>query len=82
VTVQDPDPASVDALAERFWESILALSPTTATFYGDERYADRLEDPGPVGRAATRDLMERTTAEASAYPTDDLPTEDRITLDM
>ena len=23
----------------------------TATFYGDDRYADRLEDPGPAGRA-------------------------------
>ena len=34
-------------LADRFWESILELDPTTATMYGDERYADRLEDPGP-----------------------------------
>jgi uncharacterized protein (DUF885 family) len=77
-----PDPASVDALAERFWESILALNPTTATVYGDERYADRLEDPGPDGRQAMRSLMERTVAEASSVPTDGLPTEQRITLDM
>jgi len=82
VTDPDPDAASVDALAERFWESILALNPTTATFYGDERYADRLDDPGPAGRAASRSLMERTAVEASAVPTDGLSTEDRITLDM
>ena len=42
----------VNDLADRFWESILELNPTTATFYGDDRYADRLEDPGP--RAARR----------------------------
>ena len=72
----------VDALADRFWEAILELNPTTATFYGDPRYADRLEDPGPEGRAKTRALMERTAEEARAIPTDGLPTEERITRDM
>ena len=41
----------VNELADRFWEGILELNPTTATFYGDTRYADRLEDPSPTGRA-------------------------------
>ena len=72
----------VDDLADRFWESILELNPTTATFYGDERYANRLEDPSPAGRARTRELMERTAAEAAAIPVDGLSTEDRITRDM
>ena len=50
--VTEPMPARrVDDLADRFWEAILELNPTTATFYGDDRYADRLEDPGPEGRA-------------------------------
>jgi uncharacterized protein (DUF885 family) len=82
VTDRDLDPASVDALAEDFWESLLELSPTTATFYGDERYADRLDDPSPAGRAAVRNLMQETAAKAAAVQTDGLPTEDRITLDM
>jgi uncharacterized protein (DUF885 family) len=77
------DPRSpVDDLAQRVWEGVLELNPTTATFYGDERYADRLEDPSPAGRAKTRDLMERTAAEAAAIPVDGLPTEERITRDM
>jgi len=80
--VPDLDAASVDALAERFWESLLELNPTTATFYGDDRYADRLDDPGPAGRAAARGLMERTAAEASRMPTEGLSTDERITLDM
>jgi uncharacterized protein (DUF885 family) len=82
VTLPDADPSPVDALADRFWESILELAPTTATFYGDERFADRLEDPGPEGRAATRTLMARTAAEAGEIDTAGLPTEERITRDM
>ncbi len=72
----------VDQLADRFWEDILELNPTTATVYGDERYGDRLEDPSPVGRAAARRLMERTKAAAEAIAPDGLSVEDRITRDM
>lgn len=77
----DPD-SRVNALADRFWESVLELSPTTATQYGDERYDDRLEDPGPEGRAKMRTILERTRAEADAIPADRLTVEDRITRDM
>jgi uncharacterized protein (DUF885 family) len=74
--------SAVDELADRFWESILELNPTTATVYGDERYADRLEDPSPAGRARARRLMEETKAAAEAIPADGLSVEDRITRDM
>jgi uncharacterized protein (DUF885 family) len=82
MTTTERELTPVDALAERFWEAILELNPTTATVYGDERFADRLEDPGPDGRARNRALMERTAAEAASIPADGLPTEDRITRDM
>jgi Uncharacterized protein conserved in bacteria len=72
----------VDALADRFWESVLAANPTLATFYGDDRYADRLEDPSAAGRAALRSILEQTAAEAAAIPAEGLPTEERITRDM
>jgi uncharacterized protein (DUF885 family) len=76
-----PDNA-VNAIADRFWEGLLRESPTTATTYGDERYDDRLEDPGPAGRAAARALRERTLAEIATIPTDGLAVEERITRDM
>ncbi len=77
------DPSSpVNLLADRFWESILEQNPTTATMYGDERYDDRLEDPGPVGRARARALAESTLAQVRAIDPADQPLEDRITLDM
>jgi len=72
----------VNRLANRFWEATLALNPSTATVYGDERYADRLEDPSEVGRAEARSLFESTMAEADAIPDDGLEPEDRITRDI
>ena len=82
MTNSDGSSSRVDALSDRFWEAILELNPVTATVYGDERYDDRLDDPGPEGRAATRRLMEQTLAEIDAIPAEDLPTEERITRDM
>lgn len=77
------DPSSpVNRLADGFWEAILEESPTTATMYGDSRYDDRLEDPGPAGRARARALAEGTLAAANAIDAADQPLEDRITLDM
>lgn len=77
------DPGSpVNVLADRFWEAILADNPTTATTYGDERYDDQLEDPGPVGRARRRALYESTLAAAAAIDPAGQSLEDRITLDM
>ena len=82
MTNSDRSDPRIDALSDRFWEAILELNPVTATVYGDERYDDRLDDPGPEGRAATRRLMEQTLAEVEAIPAGDLPTEERITRDM
>ena len=82
MTSSDQPASAVNALADRFWESILALSPTTATVYGDERYNDQLPDPGPVGRARARRLADDTRAAANAIATDGLSVEERITLGM
>ena len=77
------DPAvAVKQLADRFWEAVLEQAPTVATMYGDERWDDRLEDPGPEGRAVARALRQATLAELAAIPAEGLPTEERITADM
>ena len=82
MTLSDRPVSAVDQLADRFWEAILELNPTTATVYGDDRYDDRLEDPSPAGRAKARRLMEETKAAAEAIPPDGLSVEERITRDM
>jgi len=75
---------SVDlaALCERSWERTLELQPTVATVLGDERYDDRLDDPGPEGRAARRVLAEETLAAARAIDPAGLDPEERITRDL
>jgi uncharacterized protein (DUF885 family) len=72
----------IDVLADRFWEALLELNPSLATTYGDERYADRLEDPSPEGRAKARRLLEQTLKDVAAISPTGLPVEDRITRDM
>ena len=72
----------IDVMAVGFWEAILELSPTTATMYGDDRYDDRLEDPGPEGRARSRALYESFLAETRDIDSSSLAIEDRITVDM
>ena len=78
---------AVNALADRFWNGILGLSPTTATVLGYEQGLDRLDDPGPAGRDKARSLYRDTLAsadeiEAQVAATSGLPTEERITLDI
>ena len=82
MTQPDPATKALDDISGRFWEEYLRLSPTTATMYGDTRYDDRLEDPGPEGRAAVRALFEGAAAEALAVPEAGLTVEDGITRDM
>ncbi len=81
MTEAAPVPSRIDAIAERFWEDFLRLSPTTATVYGDDRYDDLLDDPGPEGRAAVRALLEQAARDTQAIAEDGLPVEDRITRD-
>jgi uncharacterized protein (DUF885 family) len=78
---------AANALSERFWDGILELSPTTATVLGYPQGMDRLDDPGPAGRDKARKLYEDTLASAGAIEAglarpEDLPVEERITLDI
>lgn len=72
----------VDELATRFWEGFLERQPVTATILGDERYDDRLPDPGPAGRAKERAANEETLAQVRAMDRGGLSTEEAITLDL
>jgi len=78
---------AVNALADRFWNGYLDLSPITATMLGYEKGMDRLDDPGPEGRSRARTLFRETLSgaaqiEAQAAETSGLPAEERITLDI
>ncbi len=73
---------TVTELADRFWEGFLERQPLYATLLGDERYDDRLDDPGPAGRAAEARAYRELLDDAARFDRDSLGVEDRITLDM
>lgn len=75
-------PSAVDALADRFWEDLLERQPLAATFFGDERFDDRLDDPGPAGRAADLAAAQDLLGEAARLDRAGLGVEESITLDM
>jgi uncharacterized protein (DUF885 family) len=77
-----PGDAAVRALADRFWEGFLERQPTFATFVGDERYDDRLDDPGPEGRAREVAAYREVLAGTAQIERDGLAVEDAITLDL
>ena len=78
----NPTSAALADLCARSWEGTLELSPTLATMLGDERYDDRLDDPGPAGRAARRALAEEALAGARAIDPAALDDEERISRDL
>jgi uncharacterized protein (DUF885 family) len=77
------DPATpAHAFADRAWDEFLALDPLWATSQGDDRFDDRLDDPGPAGRAALMELMARWEAGIAAVDAPHIGVEDRVTLGL
>lgn len=74
--------SAVDALADGFWEGLLQRQPVAATFFGDDRYDDRLDDPGPAGRAADLAAAQGLLADAGRIDRTGLGVEAAVTLDM
>jgi uncharacterized protein (DUF885 family) len=74
----------VNQLSDRFWDGLVDLSPVTATVLGYDRGMDKLDDPGPEGRAKAERLYRDTLAECAALElrAGALPAEERITLDI
>jgi len=75
-------PTPVYEFAERAWDEFLAQSPIWATAQGDERWDDRLDDPGPDGRAAELALTDGWEAEMVRLDGADLSVEDSVTLGL
>ncbi|MCU1356247.1 MAG: hypothetical protein JWM89_1665 [Acidimicrobiales bacterium] len=73
-----PSPALRD-LADRYWEARLEASPLFATFLGDHRYDDRVDDLSAAADARQRDTWSAMLAEAHAIDPSTLDETDRVT---
>jgi len=72
----------VHVFADRAWEQFLELNPLWATMQGDERWDDRLDDPGPEGRALMLATAEAWEVEMDGFGGLVLSVEDQITLGL
>ena len=74
----DPS-ANLANVAARYWDLVLAFSPIYATYLGDRRFDDRLDDGSDDAIADQRARLESIRGEVEAIPARDLQGEDRIT---
>ena len=70
------------SLADRYWEDLLELEPMLGTMIGDERYDDRLSDPGDKGRARSESVNRAALEELASIDRSALNTTMRGTLDV
>ena len=78
-----PGPGSpARALFERYWRGLLESEPVLGTAVGDERFDDRLPDPGPAGRAARETLHRGALDELARLDGEPLDDDERVTLDI
>ena len=69
-------------IADRYWDALLALEPMHGTMSGDERFDDRLADPGPSGRAANESVQRAVLAEVADLDRSSLDEAMRTTIDV
>jgi uncharacterized protein (DUF885 family) len=69
-------------LFEEAWEDSMRRHPEWATYLGDKRYGDQLEDASPEAEAAVFAAQRRQLAAAQAVRRDALSVTDRTSLDI
>lgn len=85
VATQEADAAETQrlhALFERTWEESARLFPEWATYRGDHRFGDRLNDASEEAQAALDRRVHEVLAEARAIRRESLSATDRVSLDM
>jgi uncharacterized protein (DUF885 family) len=70
------------ALVDRFWDELLEDEPLLGTVVGDERFDDRLPDPGEQGRARRERRSREALSELATLDRDALDETLRTTLDV
>src|SRR5688572_10458279 len=66
----------------RYWDGLLEAEPLLGTAIGDERFDDRLPDPGPAGRAQRERLHRGALEELGSFEVGGLDEDVRVSLDI
>src|SRR3954462_6601163 len=69
----------IHPLAEEYWQVRMEQSPIFATFLGDHRFDDRVDDMSVEADARRRGIWSDLQARVTAVDGDGLTTEDQVT---
>ena len=73
---------NIATLAHDYWELLLREEPISATFYGDSRYDDRLDERGPEARERQLKAHQALLRRLKSISSDQLTEEDKVTYDI
>jgi uncharacterized protein (DUF885 family) len=74
--------AQAKAVFDGYWERTAGLYPEWATYRGDHRFGDRLNDGSPEGRELWYTVARETLAQLRALPRQELGAQDRLSVDV
>ncbi|MFI6366831.1 DUF885 domain-containing protein [Nocardia sp. NPDC050630] len=69
-------------LADRYWDSVLAASPSTATLLGDHRFDDRVEDLSPEAEQRLLATLRELRDQVDGLDAEELDGTDRVTRSL
>lgn len=79
---QSPAARTLHAMLDRVWDENMREYPSWATWVGDHRFDDRLEDASLTAQDRRFGIARQRVDEAQAIPRDALNATDRVSLDL
>lgn len=75
-------PSPAQAIFDEYWARTAEMSPEWATYRGDHRFGDRLDDGSPQARERWHALARELQARLKALPRATLSAQDRLSVDV
>ncbi|MDB5953813.1 DUF885 domain-containing protein [Ramlibacter sp.] len=77
-----PASAQAKAVFDDYWERTASMFPEWATYRGDQRFGDRLNDGSPEARVRWFAFAREIKARLAAIPRQELAAQDRLSVDV
>ncbi|MBI2772211.1 MAG: DUF885 domain-containing protein [Burkholderiales bacterium] len=79
---QAPQPSPAKALFDEYWSRTAVMYPEWATYRGDNRFGDKLNDGSLAGRTRWYGLSREMLARLAALPMAQLDAQDRLSVEI
>ncbi|HYI62507.1 MAG TPA: DUF885 domain-containing protein [Acidimicrobiales bacterium] len=78
----DATASTLRALADEYWEALMRVAPSYATFLGDRRFDTEIEDVSVTAESELEARWQDLRARVAELPTDEMGLPDRVTRDL